>query len=276
VRFHFAAAVVVLAATLFGPSTFAQNQPTPSLAPTKDPQAIAVLTQSLNAVGGLPSIASIQSYTGTGNITYNWADQPVQAPVTVQGMGIGNFRMDSVLPEGTQTWACSGYSGVSINPDGSTQRTPYYNLLSSGSMTLPYVRIASFISDSSTTISYVGLVTIEGQQAYQIHFAMAVSALPPASALTALPGLGTFDLYLDPASFLVTKLTETVRSDSNFNTTLPRELDFANYRTVGNIAVPFTISETINGQTTWSISLDSMVFNTPLTVSVFNPQPNLQ
>ena len=40
---------------------------------TKDPQAVALLTQFLNAAGGLSAISSIQDFTGTGTITYNWA-----------------------------------------------------------------------------------------------------------------------------------------------------------------------------------------------------------
>lgn len=255
--------------------TLAQGQPTPSPGPTKDPQAITVLTQSLNAAGGLVAVSAIQDYTGTGNITYNWSDQPVQAAVTVQGMGIGNFRVDSALPDGAQTLACSGYSGVSINADGSTQSIPYYNVLTAGSMTLPYVRIASYLSDSSTSISYVGLVTIEGQQAYQIHFAIVLNPSLPPSSITNLPGLGMFDLYLDPTSFLVVKQIETLHSDSNFNTALTHELDFTNYQTAGNIKAPFTISETINGQTTWSITLSSVTFNSGLTASTFNPSSAL-
>ncbi|HKS80570.1 MAG TPA: hypothetical protein VJR23_03620 [Candidatus Acidoferrales bacterium] len=239
---------------------------------TKDPQAISVLNQSLNAIGGLSAIAGIQDYTGSGTITYYWADQPVQAPVTIRGMGLEDYRVDASLPEGTRTWACSdGISGVLITPDGQTQASPFYNLMTEGSRTLPYVRIAAEVMDSSTSIEYVGLVTTKGQQDYQIHFSQTI---PTNSTSSKLANLGEFDLYIDPISHLVTKLTETVRSETDFATTFLREIDFSNYQSSGNVLIPFSISEEINGQETWSIALTSVTFNSGLTDAIFNPLQN--
>ena len=253
----------ILLATL---STYAQQTSTTA---TKDPQAVAVLTQSLNAVGGLAAVTAIQDYTGTGNITYNWAGEQVQAPVTVRGMGISNFRVDSTLPNGTRTFAAGGYSGVLIAPDGSRQPTSAYNLFTAGSLTFPYVRIAATLADSTTSISFVGTVSVNGQSVYQIHF---VPALDPAIATNStLQGLGAFDLYVDPPSLLVTELVETIYSGSNFRTKLSHEIDFANYQTAGTVRVPFIITETVNGQQTWSITLSSMTFDSGLTTAEFNP-----
>lgn len=266
--------IVVLGFCILADLARSQTQTQSPTPVSKDPQAISLLTQSLNAVGGLPAVSVVQDYTGTGIITYNWADQPVQAPATVQGMGIANFRVDSTLSNGVETWVCSGNSGALISPDGTSQPIPFYNLATAGSMSFPYMRIASTISDSTTNISYIGMVKIDGQQAYQIHFSMAVTGFLPASSLANLPGLGNFDFYVDPTSLLVTRLIETVRSDSNFNTTFTHELDFTNYQAAGGIQAPFTISETINGQTTWSITLSSLTFNSGLTVATFNPQPS--
>jgi len=236
----------------------------------KDPQAVAVLTQSLNAAGGLVAVSGIQDFTATGNVTYFWAAEQTQVPVTVRGMGISNFRIDAVLPTGTRTWAASGYVGVLINPDGTRRSSAFYNLMTAGSMTMPYVRIASVLTDSTTSITYVGSVSVNGQQAYQIHF---VEGLDPSIATSSalLPGLGSFDLYINPSSLLITELIETVRSESNFNTTLTHEIDFANYQTFGNTSMPCTIIEKINGQETWSVAISSVVFNSGLTIAEFNP-----
>jgi hypothetical protein len=235
----------------------------------KDPQAVSILSQSLNAVGGLSAISGIQDYTGTGNITYNWAGDSVPAPVTVRGMGIANFRLDAALPDGTRTFAVSGYSGVLISPDGTRQPTSAYNFFTAGSLNLPYVRLASCLTDATTAISFVGNVSANGQQVYQVHFATA--PLPSVAATGSLQTLGAFDLYIDPASFLVIKLEESVYSDSNIGMKLSHEIAYTNYQTSGNIRVPLTVTETVNGQQTWSMTLSSIAFNSGLAIAEFNP-----
>jgi hypothetical protein len=223
----------------------------------------------LNAAGGPSAISSVQDYTATGTITYNWANEPVQAPATIQGMGPGNFRIDSSLPDGTRTWAMSGFSGVLIMPDGTRTRSAFYNLLTAGSLTLPIIRIDATLADSTSSISYVGLVTLDNsQQAQQIHIAQPVN-LP--RGISSQMNLGSFDVFVDPNSFLLIRLKETVYSNTNLLTSYQHELDFSTYRSAGNILVPFSITEKISGQQTWAIALNSIAFNSGLTDSVFNP-----
>jgi hypothetical protein len=248
-------------------STSAWAQQTAS--PVRDPQGVAVLTQSLNAVGGAAVIGSIEDFTGTGTITFYWAGSQDPAAVTARGMGIFNFRVDAALPTGTRTWAVSNYSGVLIAPDGSRANSAFYNLVTAGSMTLPYVRIAAALSDQSTSITYVGSVSLNGRQAYQVHLVEQTNATP--SLLRIMPDLGAYDLYIDSTSFLVTELTETVRSESNFTQSYPHEIDFTNYQKVGGIQAPFAIAERIGGQETWSITLNTIAFNGGLTAAIFTP-----
>lgn len=233
---------------------------------TKDPQAVAVLTQSLSAAGGMSAISSIQDFTGSGTITYNWASEPVQATATVRGMGISNFRLDANLPNGTRTWAVNGSSAVLITPDGNQTSLESYNLMTAGSMTIPYVRIAAVLGDTTTNIIYIGSATFNGGQAIQVHF---VPNNP--SGISSVAALGTFDLYFDPVSLLVVGLTEIGHSESNFTITYMHEIDFSNYQPSGNVVAPYTITEKIAGQTTWSTTLTSISFNNGLTASIFAP-----
>ena len=219
------ASYFVLCALLSVPALRQTKHSTATTAVVRDAQAVAILTQSINAAGGLSAISAIQDYTGTGTITYSWAGKENQVPVTARGMGISNFRTDAALPDGTRTWAVSGDTGVLIDPDGARHGSPGYKLITSGSMSIPQVRIASLLSDTTTSIAYMGLVSVNGQQFHQVHFAIAVD--PILSPLTPLmPELGSFDLFIDSASFFVVRLTETVRSESTFNVALPHEIDF--------------------------------------------------
>lgn len=234
----------------------------------QNPQALALLTQSLNAAGGSSATSGIQDFTGAGTITYNWANAQVQAPVTVKSMGITTFRVDSSLNSGTQTWAVDGMAGVLISPDGSRRNSAFYNLTIAGSLTIPALRIVSILQSPSTGVSYVGQVTINGSAAYQIHCVLATNS---STSTSSLPAFGTFDLYLDATSLLVVSIQETAYSESNSQVSLTHELDFSNYQTVEGAVVPFGIVEKIGGQQTWSISLNSLSFNSGLTEAVFTP-----
>ena len=111
---------------------FPTNAQQTSTGVTQNPTAVTLLTQSLNAMGGLAAITAVQDYTGTGTITYNWANQPVSAPATVQSMSVSTFRIDSSLSNGIQTWAIDGMAGVFITPSGSRRNAPFYTLATAG------------------------------------------------------------------------------------------------------------------------------------------------
>lgn len=248
----------------------AQSSSSSTQTPVRDPQALTILNNSLSAVGGLAAVGNIQDYTGTGNMTFYWANDPVQAQVTVRGMGTGYFRYDAVLPNGTRTWAVAQFSGVLINPDGSRVPSSSVNLATAGSLTLPYLRLTSILMDTTTSISYVGPVTTAtGSQVYDIHFTpnlFGSNATPPG-----LTGVGSFDLYIDPTSSLIVAFIENAHSDSNFQQTLQHEIDFSNYQQRSGASVPMTITEKVSGQETWSIQLSSLSCNSGLTPQSFTP-----
>jgi len=265
--------ILYLSLGVFAPFDIAQAQATPpsSSPATKDPQAVTILNAMLNASGGPAAISSIQDFTGTGNITYYWAGEQVQGSVTVQGMGINNFRIDSNLSNGTRTWAVSGYGGVLITPDGQRHGSPFYNLMTAGSMTLPQIRVAALLTDTSTAISCVGPVTVDGQQVTQVHFSPSISAPVPSNTISSFSNLGSFDVYINPTTSLIVRLSETVRSESDISITYQHEIEFANYQQMGIVTVPLTITERVAGQKSWSIVLSGVTFNSGLSTGTFTP-----
>jgi hypothetical protein len=248
---------------------FPTNAQQTSTGVTQNPTAVTLLTQSLNAMGGLAAITAIQDYTGTGTITYNWANQPVSAPATVQSMSVSTFRIDSSLSNGIQTWAIDGMAGVFITPSGSRRNAPFYTLATAGAVTFPALRLMSILQSASTSLTYVGQVTRNGSTAYQVHCVLPVGASAPPAPI--LPAFGAFDLYIDPTSFLIVSLQEIAYSDTNFQVSFSHEIDFSNYQSVRGVAAPFGITESVGGQETWSLSLTSLSFNSGLTDAVFTP-----
>jgi outer membrane lipoprotein-sorting protein len=252
----------ILFATL---STGAQQSLT---AATKDPQAISILTQSLNAAGGMSAISAIQDFAETGTISHSWAGKSIQGSVVIYGKGQNQFRIDSKTPDGLLTYAVNGLLGQSILPNGDKQNLRFFNPGSGGNQSFPAARIATVLSDPATSLTYDGLVSMSGVQMEKIHVTP-----PTTTSITttngSLSSLGAFDLYLDPATNQAVMLRDTFYPNGNIFRGHQREINFSNYAVVRGVSVPLSISESIEGQQTWSIQLESATFNTGLSTSLF-------
>jgi outer membrane lipoprotein-sorting protein len=253
---------VILLAAL---STLAQQS---STAATKDPQAVAILTQSLNAAGGMSAISAVQDFTETGTISHSWAGKSVQGSVVIHGKGENQFRIDSKTSDGLLTYVVNGLLGKSILPNGDKQNLRFFNPGSGGNQSFPCARIATVLSDPATSLTYDGLVTMSGVQVQKIH------VIPPTTTSVTgtnvnLSSLGAFDLYLDPATNQAVMLRDTFYPNGNIFRGYRREINFSNYAVIRGVSIPLSINESIEGQQTWSIQIDSATFNTGLSTSLF-------
>jgi hypothetical protein len=234
----------------------------------RDLQALSVLQRCLSAGGGAQAFGTIQDFLASGTITYHWAGQDVVGSVTAQGKGLTEFRLDSVLPQGTRSFKVVGTAGSITTEDGKTSALSYYSLMTAANLTFPEARVTDLLNNSATTVQYLGLVPFEAAQAYQIHVAPPIDpSLNPPSGATRF---GSFDFYVDATTYQVLELSESIWPTSK-NQSVRHEIRYSNYQTAGSVSVPYGISEFVNGQETWSISLSSISFNNSPTDSVFKP-----
>lgn len=233
----------------------------------RDPQALVVLTQVVNATGGATALAAVQDFTASGTITFNWAGEHVQGSLTVQGKGLHQFRMDAIVPGGRQSLVVNGYAGAFTPAYGQKMMLPAWSAVTSDSLTFPAARIISALSDPSTTLIYVGPVTWRGSQVCQVHVAPLVDrALNP----NGFSALGAFDLYIDLASYEVQGLSEMIWWSGNFAQAYRHELAFSNYTTAHGLLVPFAVTEELGGQQTWTLQLSAFALNTGLSDANFH------
>ena len=235
--------------------------------PRQDPQAVSILTQCLNAAGGSAVVSVVKDFTAAGAITYNWADQQVTGPVTVYGKGLTEFRMDTSVPGGTQSFIVNGSAGHSAPVNGPAISVPFFNVMTAGGLTFPASRIVAALNNPSS-LTYIGSVTWNGSQAYQVHVTPPVD--PTLTLNGNLPGLGQFDLLIDPTSSQLLELSENVWSNTDTSQSYLHEIVFSNYTTTSGLAIPFGITEKIAGQQTWSMTLTSVTFNSGLSDSLFS------
>jgi hypothetical protein len=240
----------------------------PSVVAASDVQAVAVLSKVLSAAGGSQALGPIQDFTASGQITYSWAGQPVQGSVSLRGRGLEQFRMDAALPEGTRSWAVSHGIGKLNKADGTNEAIPGHNAINLGSLTFPYLWLAMAAGDPHTTVSTVGTAQVDGVNAIQIrvqrHYAASFDPHGTIAQLT------TRDFFIDPVSSMILKVELMTHPLKTFSISLPEDLYFSNYQRVNGVMVPFSISDTVNGQQTWSIQLSSIQFNSGLSDSDFS------
>jgi len=250
-------------ALLFVVPIQAQQSPTP----TRDPQALSMLQQCLTAAGGTQAISAIQDFTETGSITYFWADQQVNGSVTIRGLGLFDFRLDTNLPQGTRSWLVNGLQGTVKNANGSTKPISYADAVNQGGLTLPYLAIAAALNDSSVSISTVGTTTVKGRTGMIIQ-------IRPTFATGDDPGgevakFNTKNYVIDSQTFLVLETQDTFWSEDGRMLPTKHEVIFSNFKALNGISVPLSIVDTVGGQQTYSLELSVVTFNSGLAADVF-------
>jgi hypothetical protein len=232
----------------------------------RDPQALLILSQALNAAGGVQAISAIQDFTANGTITYYW-DDAVSGSATVEGRGQGQFRIDATLPDGVRRIVANNGTGSVTESDGSVRSMPHEVASALGSMTFPYSTLLAAVGDPSVTIAYVGIVDHNGSEVHQIR----VQRTYPnkAHANGQQTALTVRDIFIDPNSFVVVSVLNMVSSGGD-SEGIPREVLFANYQVAGGVAVPFQITEKVRDQSLCALQLTQIVFNTGLTDQTFS------
>jgi hypothetical protein len=258
---------LILLSSIFAFAANSGGQATTTQAPvSKDTQAVSVLTQALNAAGGLSAIGAIQDFTATGNITYYW-DQPVQGTVTVRGRGLHEFRLDATLADGVHSWFVNSSTSFQENPDGSTLPLPSQNIVKPANLTFPLLHLVMAIQDAAVTVSYGGLVTHDGQQ---VHDILIQRTFPQSSdPLGALGRITKAHIFIDPNALTIQSILDTAYRRDLGPGEFSHEMQFSNYQAVNGVFVPMSVTEFISNQQTETIQLTQINFNTGLADSDF-------
>ncbi len=240
---------------------------TPGLAaqqpPRRDPQAVSVLVQCLNAGGGVGAISAVQDFIAAGTITYYWAWKEVSGTVTVRGRVYDQFRLDATIPQGTRSLAVSRGVGFLREVNGTIFPFHSLNAVNVKTLSFPFSEILEALNGPTIDISYSGLVEVLGRQVHRIRAQRRPTSGADLGGI--LTRLKTKDYFVDPATLLVVKTEHIFYPKKALSEGLPYEVYFSDYRLVNGVLTPFSITEKVGGQRTWTIQLSSIRFNAGLT-----------
>ncbi len=227
-------------------------------------QAISYAVQSIAAMTGGAIISDV---TLTGNSTWTLGSDNETGPVTLYGKGTVESRVDLSLSAGTRSAVRSANNG---SPAGSwsTNGSPptayaQHNCWTDAAWFFPILSSLSQTSNPNFIFTYVGQEQHGGVSTQHIQIYQTFVQNPQ------LQRLSTADFYLDAGTLLPSAIAFNVHSDTNMNTDIPMEADFATYQTVSGIQVPFHVQQLMNGMVILDITLTSAVFNTGLSDSLF-------
>lgn len=232
----------------------------------RDPRALEIINESLNAAGGVAALDAIHDYSGSGTITYKGEINDIQGNVVVKSRGRQQIRLDVTLPEGSRTTLVTNGSGSVAEPDGSVQLLPHRGTLGRNAMFFPGIRLLAALRDTSANISYVGIVQHHGMRVHDVR----VQGDHPLNSRSAKDPCGTevCDFFVEPNSSFVVGILER-RSSTPLGRASAHEILFSHYTLINGLAVPRTLTEAVRGQHLFTIQLSQIGFNTGLTGADF-------
>jgi hypothetical protein len=209
-------------------------------------------------------LGSIQDFTATGSITYLWAGSQVQGTATVRALATTSFRVDANLPQGTRSFVTSYGSGTVRNTDGSLVAIPSNNTVNLGALTFPLLKVAAALNNTSLSIQYLSLTNFSSHQVHVIHVQQG-----PASSTDIISHLSATDFLIDATNYQILLVRDAIHPADRATQDMLHEIEFSDFRPTGGCLVPFSITERVGGQQTWTLQLSAINFNTGLTDADF-------
>lgn len=220
--------------------------------------ALMLLAQHQAAMGGVDFTA----LQGTGTIMLPGSTSPLPADLVIAGSSF--LRVSIHNSDHLIGFAAKGFLHKSYYTDG----TSSIDAVGTGPASICAFQLlrttdvmSKLLSLSKDTSSDVGGRLYDRLQARQ---ALSTS---PGKQLSAKSKTVPVIYYFDPATHYLVK-SETTLQISGIANPIPLETTYSDYRSVGSSMVPFRISQMLNGQQDWTLTLTSVTLSAKLDSSL--------
>jgi hypothetical protein len=240
-------------------------------ATASDPQAVALASQALSALG----TTQVTDVTLTGTATYSVGPDVESASLTLKASGTAESRMDLSMRNGMlrEVRSISNTNnmpqGFWVALDGTVHQVAIHNCSTDAAWFFPRLSVLNQLSNPNLIITYLGLETRAGESVQHLHFFIQA---PTGDATGTPQRLTSEDIYLDATSLLPVAYTFNTHPDNDSLTNIPVEVDFSAYHAVSGISIPFRVQKYFNGNLQLDITIQSAVLNSGLTSADFTAQ----
>ena len=233
---------------------------------TRDPQAVAIASRSLEALSGG---AAINDLTLQGPATYTVGGDVETGAVSLLASGNLASRVTLRLTDGQRTEVRNGAAGDWIGTDGTAHAMALHNCWPDADWFYPGLSFQALNSDPGLGLAYVGLENKNGLAVQHLRLFRLVGSRS-AAVVTAIQTLSAEDIYLDASSYLPRFLDFNLHPDDDFSRSIRVEIAFVGYQKVNGVAVPVRIQKYFNGGLLLDLSVASAGVNTGLPASDFH------
>jgi hypothetical protein len=270
-------------------SAFAQTT-TPA---TSDPQAVALIQQSLGVLTGSATV--ISDVTLTGSAQRIAGSDSETGTATLMAMAPAYSKLSLDLPSGLRSEIRNPagtpppgsvppgvLASVSLvqpvgawsGPNGVLNPIAQQNLMTDAVWFCPVFTLTNVVASQAYVLSYVGPSTLNGQAVLHVSAIQQFSALSnaPAQTTALLQHLSQMDFYLNATTLLPVALVFNVHPDTNALTDIPTEIVFSNYQAVSGVQVPLHVQKYLNNVLALDLQFTNAVLNSGLSASSFQIQ----
>jgi hypothetical protein len=256
-------AVAVLLILACSPLALRAQQPT---TPTRDPQAMSVLSNTVAALGGA-AIAAIQDTVVQATFTPPPNHGAGPGTVTFKTKGANKIRSDA--SNGSAT-------AISIFNNGREFRTTPKGLAPAQSANadhkriehLPALMLAQELARNDFAAAFVGKETVEGRDVNHIRLFRVSNRNPSFDAQ--LTKNSELNVFVDAQTSRILKISFPYVAENDWRQSVPMEIFYDEYKTVNGIAVPFHVRTVFNGQPAGELQVTSVAINQGTPDSIFN------
>ena len=227
---------------IYGPSDRDIPTPAHTAKTSSDAAALEKLIEFVKASG----VTGWKGMTADGTITYDGDETSYPAHLIV--LGSGQYRLDVDKQGGKASTVLNGTNGIFLSAQGRTFAIPA-GMSSLGLLAFPRLLSPDYPTAKSI-LTDQGTVEIGGKPLNQI-------TLDDPAASPRIPWI-TEDLYFDPTTDRLVESAALVRlstADAAFSVL---ETGYGDYRTVNGITLPYTYTQSINGQISWTLKLTTL------------------
>ncbi len=242
---------VLLVVLLF--SVVAAGQPSSP----RDSQAVAIVQQSIAAMGGVAPADSV----AIGTIELVAGSKTGNGTIRILTRGLEQTVEEILTSEGRRAVIYSRHQASEA--EGNSARTLQLELVvSSRSPCFPLVVVAAALNDPETAFRYLGEDSLDGFAVHRVRFWKTFASQPK---LQHLAEFSVNEVWIDAASGVPRKLAFERRAAGGAEPSIPVEVFYSDYRKIGGVLFPFQVLKSLNGTPWATITLDSVALNTGLT-----------
>jgi len=230
-------------------------------APTRDPQAVAVLQKAFAAMGNALPADSV----ATGTVTIVEGSSKDDGTIRIATRSHDQSVEDITLPNDHRVVVYSRLAAAETR-GGKTKTVSLELSLSSQTPDFPLPLVEWALNSPDAAVSYAGLELLDGESMHHIRIWNAFASIP---ALQSRSEFSIRDIWIDPGRFLPRKISYHRRDGGRAVPRIPLEVFFTDYHAIGGILYPFLIEKNFNGTPWTTITITNVKLNTGLSDADF-------